>query len=45
MGGAPFQSLGVHHRDREHDNRGGLVQQGERERRLVEKRDDAERGL
>ena len=35
----------MHDRDREHHERHGLMQQRERERRLVQQRGDAERGL
>ena len=39
------QPLGMHHRDGEHHDRQDLMRERQRERRLIEQRDDAERGL
>ena len=44
-GGPPLEPLRMHDRDREHHERHGLMQQRERERRLVQQGGDAEHGL
>jgi hypothetical protein len=44
-GCAPLEALGVHDGNGKHHDRHGLVQQRQRERRLVDEGRDPERGL